>query len=217
MHPFIALTLDADTVCPQHQAILFDSEGKSALEVSVAIVKGGELVTSKRFLLQPTLPLLDEEFGIRNLHGLDYEHCLRYGLTAMAFVDQFNAFMLEHLDPIPTGHKLNLYIAGEVGAGDKRILALLNLPYVTEPITIALPPWKLRVHQAYFKDYLHENVRLCHPLNHSAYRPYALDPSNSANINISGTDLAKLSAGYHCSSLCIVRLYRYMKVNKHFD
>ena len=110
--------------------------------------------------------------------------------------------------------QVQVYVAGTVGAGDRNFMRYMDYDYIAkEPETVELDPWKIRIHEDYFKDVHNERVPLCDPMKHKDYYPSQLEHYDA----ISGSDLAKIAGGYHCSSKDVIRLYNFMNENDYFE
>src|SRR5207237_8884389 len=132
------------------QCLLMDSEGDSPIEVSIGISKLGKLKVTRRWLLKPNTTLGEEVWGIRNVNGVDFYYSQDHGLSDFQFFVSAKRFLLQHLDPIPAGHKLQVYFPGSIGVGDKRVMNILReVDYLAEPVGKELPIWKIRETQPY--------------------------------------------------------------------
>ena len=199
----------------KEQCLLIDSEGDSPIEVSIGISKLGKLKVTRRWLLKPNTTLGEEVWGIRNVHGVDFYYAQDHGLSDFQFFVSAKRFLLQHLDPIPAGHKLQVYFPGTIGVGDKRVMNILReVDYLAEPVGKELPIWKIRETQPYHLNKMnHPHAVPCDPIEHCCYDTY-LASRRKEDLTLS--ERAKLKHGFHCSTADVAELDLFLQHIGHF-
>jgi hypothetical protein len=197
-------------------AVLMDTEGESPLELALGIVHNGQLIDTKRWLCAPVATSRGESWGIRNLHGIDFEQARVNGLSRDNLKTEVAAWLAENITERHRDGLINVYVPGSVGGGDRRLYEALNIPYFAEPTAIELDRWVIRIAKPYHQYIYHPNATLCPPTNHYKYNPDIFKLMRRG-CQVSETSWAKLGSGYHCAVNDVVELYRFMKDKQMFE